>query len=163
MKRVGLNTYFTMFITAVMLVAAIDAMSMPSLAGMYPGFIAGVAFLISASQLIHELRKGASSEGALDIERSTQFSAGVRYRKGLKAFIWVMVYYLTILILGFKLGTVAYLAGYLKFEDKAGWIKILIICVSTVMFIEFFREFLGIWWPTGLLGDWLEEDASWLF
>ena len=164
MKKIGLGISVTMVFTVIMFIAAIDALRMPFLAGIYPGVIATLAFVVGAVQVIQELRKGATSEGALDTERSSGFAPRERYFKALRVFIWMMSYYLTMSIIGFKLATVAYLVGYLKFEDKSRWPKIVIICVGMFLFLEIFRSQLGVWWPQGLVGGALEEvTPRWIF
>ncbi|MDI7259131.1 MAG: hypothetical protein QME90_04320 [Thermodesulfobacteriota bacterium] len=161
-KRIGFSTYFTLLIAVVMLIAAIDATQMPFMAAVYPGSVAAVMFVVAVAQLIQDFRKGQTTVGAIDIEKAA-VPDEVRYRKGLRAYIWLMGLYLAIILFGFKLGTIAFLIGYLKSEDKSRWLKIVLICAGTFVVLDSFNRFFEVWWPSGLLGDLLEESVPWLF
>ncbi len=155
-RKIGFSTLFTALVTILMLIAAIDSLYMPFMAAVYPGIVAGVLFVLGVFQLIHDFRKGQTTVGAVDIQKA-DVSDSVRYRKGLRAFIWVLGYYLGIILLGFKLGSVAYLLGYLKSEDRGRNLKIVLICAGMFLLLDFFRRFLEVWWPVGFLGDLVEE------
>lgn len=162
MENIGRSTYFTMVIAVVAGVAAIDAMYMPFLAGVFPGFTAGVIFVLAVAQVIQDFRKGQTTEGALDIGKA-DVTDSVRYRKGLRALVWIAGLYAAIMLFGFKVGAVAFLATYLRVEDKGKWVKIALICAGMYLLLDFFRRFLDVWWPVGFLGDVLEESVPWLF
>lgn len=165
-KKIGFSTYLTILIGVLMLVAAIDSLYMPFMAAVYPGIIAGVCFVLAIAQVIQDFRKGQTTSGAIDIAKS-QVESSVRYRKGLRVFAWIMGSYLSILLIGFKLGTVVFVGGYLYFEDKSRWLKILITCACVFLILDFFGRFLEVWWPSGFLGDLVEEYVpslmSWFF
>jgi TRAP-type C4-dicarboxylate transport system permease large subunit len=162
MENIGRSTYFTMVIAIVAGVAAIDATYMPFMAGVFPGVTAAVMFVLAVAQVIQDVRKGQTTEGALDIAKSDVTDA-TRYRKGLRALLWIAGLYLAIILLGFKVGGIVFLAAYLKAEDKSTWIKIVLICAGMYLLLDFFRRFLDVWWPVGFLGDFLEESLPWLF
>jgi hypothetical protein len=162
MQNIGRSTYFTIGIAIVMGIAAIDATYMPFLAGVFPGVTAAVIFVVAVAQVIQDVRKGQTTEGALDIGKA-DVTDSVRYRKGLRALLWVAGLYLAIVLLGFKVGAVVFLATYLKVEDRSKWLKIALVCAGMYLLLDFFRRFLDVWWPVGFLGDFLEDSLPWLF
>lgn len=162
-KRIGASTYFTMVIGIVMVVLGIDAITtMPFMAAVYPACVAGAVFMLTAVQVIHDFRRGQSVVGALDIERADT-TLSVRYQKGGRVFLWVVGLYLATFVLGFKLGAVAFLFGYLVVEDKGGWLKIGLSCAGVYLLLDVFQRFFGVWWPAGLVGEFLEQSTYGLF
>lgn len=162
MKKIGSSTYFSLLTAGVMLIVIIDATNMPFLAGLYPGIVAGVIFALAVAQVIQDFRIGQTTEGGIDIGKS-EVPTAIRYRRGLRTYMWVLGLYLAIALFGFKVGAMAFLAGYLKIEDGSRPFKIVAICTIVFVILDIFRRFLGVWWPEGLLGDVLEESMPWLF
>jgi len=163
MKKIGASTYFSILIGVGMSIAVIDAIkNMPILAAIYPAVVASMLIVLSTIQVINDFRKGQSTEGALDIEKADT-TLKVRYYRGSRAFMWIMVLYLAIFLFGFKVGAVVFLFAYLSLEDKGGWVKIGLVCAGMFLFLDCFRRFLGVWWSTGLMGNILDESVPWLF
>jgi hypothetical protein len=162
MGNIGRSTYFTMAIAVIAGVATVDATYMPFMAGVFPGVTAAAMFVLAVAQVIQDFRKGQTTDGALDIGKA-DVTDSLRYKRGLRALLWIAGLYLAIILLGFKVGAVVFLAAYLKVEDKAKWLKIALICAGMYLLLDFFRRFLDVWWPAGFLGDFLEESLPWLF
>jgi hypothetical protein len=57
----------------------------------------------------------------------------------------------------------AFLAAYLKAEDRSRWVKIVVMAAAVFVVLDVFKRYLGVWWPAGLLGEALEESLPWLF
>lgn len=162
MRKIGSSTYFTLLIAAVTLIATIHATNMPFLAAVYPAVVAGVMFVLAVAQVIQDARIGQTTEVGIDIGKS-EVSNSIRYRKGLRASLWVLGLYFAIALFGFKVGAVAFLVAYLKIEDKSRWLKIVVICAGAFVALDIFRRYLGVWWPTGVMGELLEDTTPWLF
>ncbi len=86
-----------------------------------------------------------------------------RRRKTIRAFSWVLGYYLFIVLVGFKLGSLAFMAAFVAVEANVRWYKMLALIVSTIIILEVFRKYLNVFWPLGILGDFLEESVPWMF
>jgi hypothetical protein len=66
-------------------------------------------------------------------------------------------YYLFIVLVGFKLGSLAFMAAFVAVEVNVLWYKML------VLLLGIFHKFLNVFWPLGFLGDFLEEYVPWMF
>ena len=84
-------------------------------------------------------------------------------RKTIRAFSWVLGYYLFIVLVGFKLGSLAFMAAFVAVEANVRWYKMLALLLGTIIILEIFHKYLNVFWPLGFLGDFLEEYVPWMF
>ncbi len=55
------------------------------------------------------------------------------------------------------------MAAFVAVEANVRWYKMLALIVSTIIILEVFRKYLNVFWPLGILGDFLEESVPWMF
>ena len=108
------------------------------------------------------LRSGTGG-GVIDLEADRSMPSLVRARKAARVFAWLLVLYLGIWLLGFKIAVVAFLTAYVAIEARSRWFSILGLLALLVFFLFLFERFLGVYWLEGLLGQWLGERWPWLF
>lgn len=134
------------------------------LVGIYP-VIAG-SFTLGAVLwlLINEIRGaggGKKPRGvAVDLV-ADDMPASVRARKAARAFGWFLALLAAIYLLGFKIGAIAFFIAYVGMETRTRWFLIVGLAGGVVFVLVLFQRFLEVFWPLGLLGEWLGEYCPW--
>jgi hypothetical protein len=61
-------------------------------------------------------------------------------------------YYLFIVLVGFKLGSLAFMAAFVAVEANVRWYKMLALLLGTIIILEIFHKFLNVFWPLDFWG-----------
>lgn len=163
---------FTLLIALVMVWAIFVAMDFPFLARLYPLMAGSFTLVMAILLLVIELRAagkekgrggGTGSGAAIDIEANSSMPALVRTKKNVEAFAWFLAVYLAIWLLGFKIGVLAFLVAYIGLKARVQWFLVLSLLAGLVALLAFFDVALKVYWPSGLLEQWLGERWPWLF
>ncbi len=127
--------------------------TLPMIAGIL-GFIAGMLLLVG------ELRGGPkeeSQEGIMDVAVDRSMPAAIMRKRYLRMAAWFLVFYLGIWVLGFKLGAILFLFLFTKFEGKVRWLPSIVLTVMIGFGVVIqLGKFLGVFWPEGLLAEWIQ-------
>jgi len=146
---------FTLFLILLLAGAATEAARFPFYAGLLPLVAAIPAALMAVWQLILDLRGGEGTKEVLDLATSEAAAS----RKGtLRALIFfgvVLAYYGLIWAVGFRIATLVFLVGFLRFLAGAGWLRIAIYTGCIFAVLQAMTYFLSVempegWWSLGL-------------
>jgi hypothetical protein len=147
---------FTVVLAGVALFAFISALSFPLGSGLFPMVIAAVLFVMTACQLIVELRQKVLIKEALDVRVEESQRGGEAMRRGARFLAWFAVLYAGIYLVGFEIVVVPWAAALMFVEGRIRWWRILIImAVVAVLVLFVMPDFLEMSAPSGLLQDWL--------
>lgn len=163
MKLKIISISYTSLITLIVVLYLWHARGMPFLAGIFP-WIAGAYTLIMCLLLlaidIKRLATGHSEEietgTHMDIESSLDMSAWATYKRALSNFAWIPVIYAGIWLFGFPIGMTIFFIVYLTFKARVRWFLVPGLTVLMVLFLFYFDKFLNVWWPEGLLEQWVK-------
>jgi len=141
---------FTLAIMLVLAAAALDAWSFPFYAGLLPLAAAVPGLALTAGQLILDLRGNNQKKEVLDLATS---EAAASRRGTLRALIFfgvILAYYLLICLVGFRISTLVFLLGFLRFAVPATWVRTLLYTATVFAVLELFTRLLGLELPEGL-------------
>lgn len=153
---------FTSLITLIVVLYLWDAKDMTFKPGVFP-WVAGAFTLIMCLLLlatdIKRLASGRSEEREtglqMDIESSLDMSAWVTYKKALRTFALIPALYAGIWLVGFHIAIVLFFIAYLTFKARVRWFLVPGLTFLMVLFLFYFDKFLNVWWPEGLLEQWV--------
>lgn len=163
MRSFGTTQYFTLFIILVMALAIYDARDFPFLAAIYPIFAATIVIFACVASLGRHLMGKSTEGGTIDIGSDSSMGKSEKLRKSAKSFVWILGLYLLIALLGFKLGALTFVVGFIKIEAKSSWPVTLALTALALAILVIFQSVLNVFWPEGLLGDSISEKVPWLF
>jgi hypothetical protein len=163
MKKFGGTEIFIVIIMVIMVLAIVQARKFPFLAAVYPVFVCIVVILCCILALAKHFMGSAATGGVIDIGSDSTLPASERRKKALRAFGWVILLYLLSALLGFKLGAMLFMAGYVSIEARARWYLTTALTALTLLILVIFHRALHVWWAEGLLGTYLVEPFPWLF
>jgi hypothetical protein len=133
----------------------------------YPIFAAGIGFIFTLLALWLEMlgRAGAVEQvGLMDIAPDASTPIAVIRKRALRVLCWLLALYFGIWLFGFKIAISVFFILFLKLEGRAGWLLTIILTSVSIYLIVFqFEMMLGIFWPEGILGQWLGSSLPWLF
>ena len=144
--------------------------SMPTAVAAMPWF-AGAYTLIMCLLLlatdIKRLPRGHSEESEeretgsqMDIESTRDMSAWVTYKQAASKFAWIPATYAGIWLFGFHIGMTIFFIVYLTFKARVRWFLVPGLTVLMVLFLFYFDKLLNVWWPEGLLEQWVNLPWS---
>jgi hypothetical protein len=163
MKRIGAPEIFTIIILIIVGLAVIRAIEFPFLAAVYPIFIGGFTIACCIIYLIRHIMGLSTTGGVIDIETDTSVPISLRIQKVRKGFIWLLLLYGIAALLGFKIGALLFIAFFVRIEAKASWTLTLALTASVLVVLVAFHRLLRVFYPIGLLGQWLADPLPWLF
>ena len=155
-------TIFNALVVLVMAWAVFVVRDLPFAAGLYPWVVGSVTFILALLVLIGEMRRmrsGISAETgngpSMDLKASDE-SARERYGGFARAMGWILGLWLSIWLLGWQIGLTVFFFAYLAFQARARWFLTLGLVALMWLMIFYFDRFLGVFWPEGILTEWLE-------
>jgi hypothetical protein len=171
MKKINLSILLTLFFVLVMGAAIYFALDFPFLGAIYPIVVASFVLILALYSLVQQVKVSGSEEGlaesknmgAIDIEAESSMPMSERFQKATRAFAWLLALYLLIWLVGFKIGAIVFIIVYIRIMAGTRWVMLLSLTVGLVFFLFCFDWLLGVYWPVGLLGLWLEDTWPWLF
>ena len=171
MKKINLSILLTLFFILVMGTAIYLAFDFPFLGALYPIIVASFVLILALYSLVQQVKALGSEKGlaesknmgTIDIEADSSMPMSERFQKATRAFAWMLALYLAIWLFGFKIGAVVFILVYIRIMAETRWAMLAGLTVGLVFFLFCFDRFLGVYWPVGLLGLWLEDTWPWLF
>ena len=165
MKKISGGDIFTIVVLIVFGLALYRAFSFPFLAAIYPIFVCSIIILCCLASLVRSYLGLGVVGGAIDIGTDSSLSGLEKMKKASKGFIWFLVLYALAAVIGFKMGTLIFMAAYITKEAKERWPMVLSLTAVTLGVLIAFNKALNVWWNEGLLGqwEWLYDNVSWLF
>ena len=164
--RVRLVVLFTAAIALLFLFAILTAKDFPFWDRMYPLVVGTLGLLIALIELASELRRKdepgeARQRDFVDLAVDEFLLSKAGYRRAARVACWLLGLYLGIWVLGFKIAVTLWFVLFLKLDGRVNWL-ITTALTALAVFIIFvlFEEFLSIFWPLGLLQQWV--DLPWL-
>ena len=165
MKVFTAPNIFTFFVLLAMGAAVIVATNYHFLAAIYPLVIGSIGTTLCFVFLLKNIFKKSEEEegGTVDIEKDRDIPDSVRFKRAGKALVWILSLYLLIWLLGFKLGAIVFVALFVAVEAHSKWYFIIGLSAVLAVVLTIFQEVLNVFWPEGLLGEWLSEHLPWFF
>jgi len=150
--RLSGSVVFTTLLAVFFLIFGIIGAGYIHNAWIYPVLAGSIGFVITLIQLVRDLKAGGKVESTgFDIEAERSVPTGLLYRRAGKFVGWIIAYYVTIWLTGFKLATILYFILFLKMEGQATLRTILLLSVIMFAFLVLFEILLGLYWPDNLL------------
>lgn len=150
--RLSGSVVFTTLLAAFFLVFGIMGAGYVHNAWIYPILAGSVGFIVTLIQLVRDLKAGGKVESTgFDIEADRSVPTALLYRRAGKFMAWIVVLYVSIWLLGFKLATILYLILFFKAEGHATWRTTILLSLIMFIFLVLFEILLGIYWPDNLL------------
>jgi hypothetical protein len=106
--------------------------------------------VIGAAQLVVDLRGETRPREAIDVGTSEATASRAGTRRALLAFATIVAYYGLILLVGFRVATLLFLVGFLRFLPGAGWGRIALYTLGMFAVVEGFARLLGMEMPEGV-------------
>ncbi|MFH1087044.1 MAG: tripartite tricarboxylate transporter TctB family protein [Chloroflexota bacterium] len=156
------SAILTALVVLVMALALFEARNFPFGGRLYPMVAGGMTFILSLSALIREIRRmraGTSLETGKGATMDLGAGDGeMRERLGGIARIgaWVLCLSLGIWLLGWLIGVSAFFVSYLVFKAHARWFAAIGLTALMVLLLLSFDRVLDVFWPEGLLVQWLD-------
>jgi len=166
MKKIDFTTVFTAFIILIMAVALVRTLSFPFLAAIYPAIVSSLVLVAGVIALLKHVTGSAVKGGTIDIAADVVVDAAeisARRKRSAKAFGWALGYYLLIVLLGFKLGSLFFMTAFIRVEAKIRLHNLGALIVGTIIILNLFQDYLNVFWPLGVLGNYLGETLPWMF
>lgn len=163
MKKLGAPQIFTVVLIVIMALALWRSTKFPFLAAAFPAFVCVMVILCGILSLIRFYLGKSTLGGVMDIESDNTLPAEERRKKAYRAFGWIILLYLISALLGFKLGALIFMTGYVTIEARARWRLTTILTAGTLVMLVVFHQALRVWWDEGWLGLYLAESYPWLF
>ena len=147
--------------------ALFEARNFPSQPQIYPVLTASTGIIFTLLALWRELRgkiNDVGQEGIMDLAPDRTTPPAIVRRRALRILSWILGLYLGIWVLGFKLAIFLFFVLFLRLEGRANWLLTAILTAFSVYLMVFqFERLLSVFWPTGLLEQWLGEALPFLF
>jgi hypothetical protein len=163
MKKFGAPQIFTVVLIVVMALALWRSTKFPFLAAAFPAVVCIVVILCGILSLTRHLLGKSTLGGVMDIVSDTTLPAAERRKKAYRAFGWIILLYLISALVGFKLGALIFMTGYVAIEARARWQVTTILTAGTLVILVVFHQALRVWWDEGWLGLYLVDYYPWLF
>ena len=153
---------FTSIIVVITALAVFEARDFPFAARMYPWVIGITLLTLSIFLLIVDGRRLITGRGdeagsgmRADIEVKSDMPARVIYTKAARTAGWIMGFCLGIWLLGIHIAVTLFFFAYLSIRARARWYLIPVLTVFILLFLFSFDKFLGVYWPEGLIEQWI--------
>lgn len=163
MKKFGEPQIFTVVLIVIMALALLRSAKYPFLAAVLPVFMCIMIILCGILSLARHFLGSGTLGGIIDIESDSTLSTPERRKKAYRGFGWIILLYLISALLGFKLGALIFMTGYVAIEARARWWVTTILTTVTLVMLVVFHRALRVWWDEGLLGLYLADSYPWLF
>ena len=146
---------FTLALMLLLAAAAWDASGFPFYAGLLPLVVAIPGVAMAAGQFVLDLRGRDQKDEVLDLATSEAAASREGTLRALLVFAIIVAYYGLIVAVGFRVATLVFLVGFLRFLPRAGWGRTALYTAGMFAVIEAFAWLLdmelaeGIWqvWP----------------
>ena len=149
---------FTVVILIMSAYAIITSSSWPLTMSLFPWIIGIPVFVLSAIQLILDMKQAATNDGSKtkedtgDLQVDLDMGARVVAAKAGSFFGWLFGFFAVTWIFGFFLSVPLYTFFYLKLEAKESLLMSLVLTLCTfVFFVGLFDQILHLSWHTPLI------------
>jgi hypothetical protein len=147
--RLTPGAWFCLGLLLVLLAAAWEATHFPFFAALLPMVVAVPAVVMGGWQLLVELRGGERKE-TLDLRTSEAAASRAGTLRALLLFGVLLAYYALTVAVGFRLATLVFLVGFLRYLPKAGWVRTTVYTAAVFAVVEVFSRLLELQFPEGL-------------
>lgn len=148
MKRA--NIAFATFLGLLFLLAALDALSFPWLARLFPLVVGSFGF----GFCLVEIARLTKVEGTPPRGEAAEGEEQPGFRTVLPYLLWLAGYYGAVWVLGFLLATGLYLVTFLRAEARMSWLSSFLGAGAMVAVVLILGEAMSLHWPQGELGRW---------
>lgn len=149
MKKQLYSIIFSVFMLLVFCWMAWQALDFHELARYFPLYLSLVAVVLSLLSIFLQVKKYLAHRHKSN-EANSEFNPEV-----FKYIGWIIGYVFLIFLLGFVIGTAVFLAAFLLFETKQSLIKTALSVTITIGMILLFGSLMKLYWPTGVLGNFI--------
>lgn len=147
--RVTPGAVFCLGLTLVLLAAAWEATHFPFFAALLPMVVALPGIAMAGWQLLVELRGGEAKE-TMDLGTSAAAASRAGTLRALLLFGILVAYYGLTVAVGFRVATLVFLVGFLRYLPKAGWARTAVYTAAVFAVVEAFSRLLDLQFPEGL-------------
>jgi hypothetical protein len=145
---------FTLGLMLLLAAAAWEASGFPFYAGLLPMVVAIPGVAMAAWQFVLDLRGQDQRKEVLDLGTSEAAASRKGTLRALLVFAVIVAYYCLIIAVGFRIATLIFLVGFLRFLPRAGWGRTAIYTASMFAVIETFTRLLEMELPEGIWQLW---------
>jgi putative tricarboxylic transport membrane protein len=156
-----LGVIFAAVLVVIFAYGVYEALGFPLLAQVFPFWISLVTLALTLAQFVIEIRKyrlrlEEAHADFVDLAPDRSLLPEVIYGRALRYLLWIVGLYACIWIAGFVIAITAFLLTFLRWEARLNWDDVLYLAAGGFLFVVGISWIMTLYWPEGLIGQWLE-------